>query len=69
MSQWEYRLLSLASFEAPTASPEGSRAVALLNEEGKQRWEAVGLTALEGGACAVLMKRPVVGGRVAGGRI
>lgn len=31
---------------------------AMLNEEGTQGWEAVGLTTLSDGHCAVLMKRP-----------
>lgn len=69
MSQWEYRLLSIASFEAPTTTPEGSAAVNMLNDEGKREWEAVGLTSLDSGGCAILMKRPVAGARQAGGRL
>lgn len=69
MSQWEYRLLSLASFEAPTTTPESSAAVTMLNEEGKQEWEAVGLSSLDGGGCVVLLKRPITGARLSGGRL
>jgi hypothetical protein len=59
MTVWEYSILALPPFEAPTSirTADGSPAVALLNGEGRQGWEAVGMTVLEGGAVAVLLKR------------
>jgi hypothetical protein len=58
---WEYSIVALPRFEAPTAvrSPVGSPAVALLNREGELGWEAVGMTALTDGTVAVLLKRPL----------
>ncbi len=60
MITWEYSIVALPRFEAPTAtrSPVGSPAVALLNREGELGWEAVGMTALTDGTVAVLLKRP-----------
>jgi hypothetical protein len=57
---WEYSIVALPRFEAPTAvrSPVGSPAVALLNREGELGWEAVGMTSLTDGTVAVLLKRP-----------
>ena len=61
MITWEYSIVALPRFEAPTATrgPVGSPAVALLNREGELGWEAVGMTALIDGNVAVLLKRPV----------
>jgi hypothetical protein len=56
MTKWEYIIVALPRFEAPTAMPE-SAAVAALNREGEQGWEAVGMTSLVDGSVAVLLKR------------
>jgi hypothetical protein len=60
MTVWEYSIIALPRFEAPTATRDaaGSPAVALLNGEGQFGWEAVGMTALADGTVAVLLKRP-----------
>jgi hypothetical protein len=60
MITWEYSIVALPRFEAPTATRDagGSPAVALLNGEGRLGWEAVGMTALQDGTVAVLLKRP-----------
>ena len=44
MTSWEYLILELPSFEAPTHAPGSSAAVHALNEEGERGWEAVGMT-------------------------
>ena len=60
MTAWEYNIVALPPFDAPTATRdvEGSPAVNLLNSEGKAGWEAVGMTSLANGTVAVLLKRP-----------
>ena len=60
MTTWEYTIIALPRFEAPatTRSSGGSPAVALLNGEGRSGWEAVGMTAMQNGTVAVLMKKP-----------
>jgi hypothetical protein len=58
MITWEYVIVALPAFEAPTQVPGASLAVAALNREGDQGWEAVGMTALHDGTIAVLLKRP-----------
>lgn len=57
MTRWEYLIVALPRFEAPTARPGGSAAIDALNREGNQAWEAVGMTCLAEGSVAVLMKR------------
>lgn len=57
MDTWEYLIVQLPSFEAPTHAPGASAAVQALNEEGERGWEAVGLTPLLDGRIAVLLKR------------
>lgn len=57
MPTWEYMIVALPRFEAPTTMPGESAAVAALNREGEQGWEAVGMTTLTDGTIAVLMKR------------
>lgn len=69
MTSWEYLLVSLAAFDRPQPDQGSSAAVALLNEEGLRGWEAIGLTTLEHGECAVLMKRQLPQARASGGRI
>ena len=57
---WEYLIVALPTFKTATAERGGSDAVSMLNREGAQGWEAVGMTSLADGAVAVLMKRPVL---------
>lgn len=58
MTRWEYVIVALPAFREPTNAPGASAAVEVLNREGEMGWEAVGMTSLEGGAVAVLCKRP-----------
>jgi hypothetical protein len=58
MTTWEYLILELPCFEAPTHAPGASAAVHALNEEGERGWEAVGMTRLADGRIATLLKRP-----------
>jgi hypothetical protein len=58
MVAWEYLIVALPAFDAPTHSPGVSASVVALNGEGAEGWEAVGMTALANGTVAVLMKRP-----------
>ncbi len=55
MVPWEYLIVALPTFRAPTHAPGASASVAALNEEGAQGWEAVGMTALADGTVAVLL--------------
>jgi predicted ATPase with chaperone activity len=55
---WEYLIVALPAFEAPTRAPGVSASVEALNGEGTQGWEAVGMTVLANDTVAVLMKRP-----------
>jgi len=57
VSQWEYRIVALPTFQPATSSPGISAAVRALNDEGTEGWEAVGMTVLNGSAVAVLFKR------------
>ncbi len=59
MTTWEYLIVS-------TATPES---IALLNEHGKQGWEAVGLAGAGHGEGALLLKRPLPQARASGGRM
>ncbi len=58
MVVWEYLIVALPAFEAPSHAPGVSASVAALNAEGTRGWEAVGMTSLADGTVAVLMKRP-----------
>ena len=58
MTTWEYRIVSLPTFEAAKTTPGGSASVDILNREGAGGWEAVGMTVLADGTVAVLLKRP-----------
>jgi hypothetical protein len=58
VTHWEYLIVALPRFEAPTASRQSSLAVRTLNDEGARGWEAVGMTLLDDGSIAVLLKRP-----------
>lgn len=53
--------MSLPPFEEPTISDEPSPAITMLNEQGAEGWEALGIMVLSTGGVAVLMKRPVAG--------
>ena len=57
METWEYLIVSLPQFEPARAAQGQSPAVKMLNREGDKGWEAVGMTALGDGTCAVLLKR------------
>ena len=59
MTSWEYLIVELPAFKAATATRGQSDAVTVLNREGDNGWEAVGMTALGDGQVAVLMKRRV----------
>ena len=58
MTTWEYLILELPSFEAPTHAPGSSAAVHALNKEGARGWEAVGMIPLAEGRTAVVLKGP-----------
>ena len=58
MVVWEYLIVALPVFEAPTHAPGVSASVSALNAEGTHGWEAVGMTSLADGTVAVLMKKP-----------
>jgi hypothetical protein len=58
MTAWEYLIVALPEFKATTARGE-SESVTMLNKEGAQGWEAVAMTAMPGGAVAVLLRKPV----------
>jgi hypothetical protein len=60
MTGWEYRIMSLPRFEGATISSEPSAVVTMLNEQGADGWEAIGMMTLPTGSVAVLMKRPTV---------
>jgi hypothetical protein len=57
MTNWEYLILALPEFRPPSNTPGVSSSVSMLNREGTEGWEAVGMTALEDGTVAVLLKR------------
>jgi hypothetical protein len=54
---WEYLIVALPAFEAATSAQGESASVNMLNLEGAEGWEAVGMTALNDGHVAVLLKR------------
>jgi len=57
MSTWEYLIVALPPFGVASTAQGESDAVVTLNREGADGWEAVGMTVLEDGHVAVLMKR------------
>ena len=59
MTAWEYLIVSLPTFEAAKATQGQSLAVGVLNREGTNGWEAVGMSVLSDASVAVLLKRPV----------
>ena len=58
MVTWEYLIMALPAFHRPTRALGESESVNVLNREGMLGWEAVGMTALDDGTVAVLLKRP-----------
>ena len=60
MTAWEYLIIALPAFEAPTLTRGESAAVHTLDELGDQGWEAVGMTVVADGNVVVLLKRPKV---------
>jgi len=58
MTSWEYLIMSLPAFEAAKVTQGHSAAVDVLNQEGRDGWEAVGMSVLGDGSVAVLLKRP-----------
>jgi hypothetical protein len=58
MVPWEYLIVALPAFETPTRQRGVSAAVAALNQEGDQGWEAIGMTVLADATVGVLLKRP-----------
>jgi hypothetical protein len=59
VSAWEYLIVALPEFKPATTARGESEAVAMLNKEGAEGWEAIGMTALPGGGAAVLLKKPL----------
>jgi hypothetical protein len=57
MTAWEYLIIALPAFEAPTLTRGESAAVQTLDELGEQGWEAVGMTVVSDGNVVVLLKR------------
>jgi hypothetical protein len=57
VSAWEYLIVALPAFKTATSIPGQSDSVAVLNAEGSEGWEAVGMTVLANGQVAVLLKR------------
>jgi hypothetical protein len=57
MTGWEYLIVSLPAFETAKATQGQSTAVDVLNREGADGWEAIGMTTLADGSVAVLLKR------------
>lgn len=53
----EYLIVALPQFESPTPARRGSAAVEALNREGRDGWEALGMTSLPDGTVAVMLKR------------
>ena len=58
MTGWEYLIVSLPAFEAAKATRGHSAAVDVLNHEGAEGWEAIGMSTLPDASVAVLLKRP-----------
>ena len=58
MTAWEYLIMSLPTFATAKTTQGHSPAVDVLNQEGRDGWEAVGMSVLGDGSVAVLLKRP-----------
>jgi len=57
MTAWEYLIVALPPFKTATTTQGQSASVTTLNREGGEGWEGVGMTLLQDGHVAVLMKR------------
>ncbi|MGD9996076.1 MAG: hypothetical protein AB7L17_00840 [Ilumatobacteraceae bacterium] len=57
MIAFEYLIVSLPTFGAPSTTQGRSASVDVLNLEGAEGWEAVGMTSLADSGVAVLLKR------------
>ncbi|WP_116996726.1 hypothetical protein [Desertimonas flava] len=68
VERWEYLIVSLPVLGAAKLAPGGSAAVAVLNREGAQGWDAVSTELLADGTIAVLLKRPLLDTPVTVGR-
>ena len=58
MTNWEYMLIALPPLEAPTSSRATSASIRMLNDEGADGWEAVGMLGSSTDHLIVLLKRP-----------
>ncbi|HTN78284.1 MAG TPA: hypothetical protein VMK16_01325 [Acidimicrobiales bacterium] len=56
-TKWEYLIVALPAFKTATSIQGQSDSVVVLNAEGSEGWEAVGMTVLGNGQVAVLLKR------------
>lgn len=57
MISWEYLIVALPAFESAKSTRGHSEAVAVLDREGAEGWEAIGMSTLADGSVAVFMKR------------
>lgn len=57
MTGFEYLIVSLPAFEAAKTTQGRSASVDMLNREGAEGWEAVGMSTLADNTVAVLLKR------------
>jgi hypothetical protein len=57
VTAWEYLIVALPPFKTAATARGQSDSVTALNREGGEGWEGVGMTLLEDGHVAVLMKR------------
>ena len=57
MTGWEYLIVSLPAFEPAKATRGHSAAVDVLDREGAEGWEAIGMSTLADASVAVLLKR------------
>jgi len=58
VTAFEYLIVSLPTMEAAKATQGHSPSVDMLNREGAEGWEAVGISTLGDSRVAVLLKRP-----------
>lgn len=68
MTAWEYLIVALPTFREARVMQGESASVEVLNQDGGEGWEAIGMTALNDGTVAVLLKRPKAGDDVGQGR-
>jgi hypothetical protein len=58
MTAYEYLIVALPAFEEAKATQGHSPSVDILNREGAEGWEAVGMSTLADSSVAILLKRP-----------